>query len=337
MHYLITGHTGFKGAWLTLMLREGGHAVSGIALDPLPGSLFEQAELRYELCSDERLDIRDADGMQAALSRIQPDVVIHLAAQPLVRQSYRDPRGTMETNVWGTLNVLEAVRSATSVRACLVVTTDKVYRNDGRTQGYVESDALGGTDPYSASKAMADLATQSLRASFESPPIAIARAGNVIGGGDIAEDRLLPDLVSAFSAGATAKIRNPNAVRPWQHALDCLNGYLLLVEAMLTDGTQGEWNFGPDPAGLRSVAEVADAAAMRWAGSAAWETDNQAHPHEAGILTLNASKARERLGWRDRLSFDSAVEWTVEWTQAVRSGESAVDVSRRQVREHLSL
>lgn len=336
MHYLITGHTGFKGAWLTLMLREGGHAVSGIALDPLPGSLFEQAELRDELCSDERLDIRDSHGMQAALSRIQPDVVIHLAAQPLVRHSYRDPRATMETNVWGTLNVLEAVRLAPSVRACLVVTTDKVYRNDGRTQGYVESDPLGGKDPYSASKAMADLATQSLRASFEGPPIAIARAGNVIGGGDVAEDRLVPDLLAAFSTGAPAKIRNPDAIRPWQHTLDCLNGYLLLVEAMLADGIEGEWNFGPDPAGLRSVGEVADAAATRWAGAAAWEIDNREHPHEAGILTLNAAKARKRLGWRDRLSFDSAVEWTVDWTQAVRSGASALDVSRYQVREYLA-
>lgn len=336
MHYLITGHTGFKGAWLTLLLRESGHTVSGISLDPLPGSLFERAVLHNDLIHDERLDIRESSGLAKALTLAQPDVVIHLAAQPLVRESYRDPRGTFETNVLGTLNVLEAVRSTPSVQACLVITTDKVYRNDGRLRGYVESDPLGGHDPYSASKAMADLATQSMRASFVCPPTAIARAGNVIGGGDIGRDRLLPDLVSAFSTGAPARIRNPRAVRPWQHVLDCLSGYLILIDAMLADGVQGEWNFGPDPAGFRTVEDVANAAAIYWGESASWEVDGGDHPSEAGVLTLNAIKAREELGWRDRLDTDAAIAWSIEWARQVRSGTSALEVSRRQVLEYLT-
>lgn len=336
MHYLITGHTGFKGSWLTLVLREGGHTVSGIALDPIPGSLFDQAALQEQFASDQRIDIRHPEAVQEAVGRIQPDVVIHLAAQPLVRESYRDPRGTLGTNVWGTLNVLEAVRSTPSVKGCLVVTTDKVYRNDGRIEGYVESDPLGGLDPYSASKAMADLATQSLRASFDGPPIAIARAGNVIGGGDTAEDRLLPDLLTAFAAGTPARIRNPRAIRPWQHTLDCLSGYLLLVDAMLADGLEGEWNFGPDPSGFRTVAEVADAAAAQWGVSASWEADDREYPHESAVLTLNAAKSRDRLGWRDRLELDSALAWTIDWAKAVASGADALEVSRDQVREYLA-
>lgn len=336
MHYLITGHTGFKGAWLTLMLMEGGHRVSGMALDPLPGSLFEQAQLQGSLAWDDRLDIREAKAVKEALVRVQPDVVVHLAAQALVRESYRDPRGTLETNVWGTFNVLEAVRATSSVQACLVVTTDKVYRNDGRLNGYVESDPLGGDDPYSASKAMADLGAQSMRASFEGPPIAIARAGNVIGGGDIAQDRLIPDLISAFSCGEPARIRNPQAVRPWQHTLDCLSGYVLLTEAMLADGVQGQWNFGPEPSGFRTVGECGDAAAAQWGALASWAVDEGEHPHEAGVLTLNSTKAREDLGWRDRLDFESSISWTIDWAQAVCSGASAYEVSRSQVREYLS-
>lgn len=318
------------------MLRESGHTVSGIALDPLPKSLFERAELHHELVSDDRVDVRNAREVREAVGRIQPDVVIHLAAQPLVRESYRDPRGTLETNVWGTINVLDALQSTSSVRAGLIITTDKVYRNDGRRQGYVESDPLGGVDPYSASKAMADLATQSMRESFEGPPISIARAGNVIGGGDIAEDRLLPDLISAFSSGTPARIRNPQAVRPWQHVLDCLSGYLLLVDGMLADGVEGEWNFGPDPAGFLTVKEVADAAAEQWGRSASWEIDAGEHPHEAEVLTLNASKARIVLNWRDRLDVHTSLGWTIDWTQAMLSGSSALEISRQQVRAYLA-
>jgi CDP-glucose 4,6-dehydratase len=222
MHYLLTGHTGFKGTWLSLLLSSAGHEVSGISLNPVEGSLFSRVRPRDLLNADVRLDIRDAAAVHEQIARIAPDVVIHLAAQPLVRESYRDPRGTFDTNVWGTINVLEATRRTESVQATLIVTTDKVYRNDGRSTGYVESDPLGGHDPYSASKAMADLATQSWRASYPGTPIAIARAGNVIGGGDVSPDRLMPDLIAAFATGTPARIRNPRAIRPWQHVLDCL-------------------------------------------------------------------------------------------------------------------
>jgi CDP-glucose 4,6-dehydratase len=200
----------------------------------------------------------------------------------------------------------------------------------------VLEDFFHGQDPYSVSKAMADLAAQSLRSSFEGPPIAIARAGNVIGGGDVAENRLLPDLIASFSAGIPARIRNPRAVRPWQHVLDCLSGYVALTESMLAYGVQGEWNFGPDPTGFRTVEEVANLAARQWGEPASWEVDDGEYPHEAGLLTLNAAKARAELGWRDRLDFESALGWSVDWARAIYSGESAREVSRRQVREYLA-
>jgi len=215
MHYLITGHTGFKGAWLTIWLESLGHEVSGISLDPLSGSLFETANLSDLLANDFRLDIRDAPAVRATISKTSPDVVFHMAAQPLVRESYKDPRGTFETNVMGTLNVLEAVSATPSVKAHVVITTDKVYRNVNQVAGYKETDPLGGDDPYSASKAMADILTHSWVTSFGGPPTAIARAGNVIGGGDVSPDRLLPDLLTSYSAGIAPTLRYPEAVRPW--------------------------------------------------------------------------------------------------------------------------
>lgn len=331
MRYLITGHTGFKGAWLTLLLTEAGHEVSGVALDPLPGALFERMRGQDLLREDVRLDIRDAHAIRQAVQRIAPDVVVHLAAQPLIRESYRDPRGTMDTNVWGTINVLEAVGATESVQCTLVVTTDKVYRNDGRAIGYVEQDPLGGHDPYSVSKAMADLATQSWRTSYPGAPVAIARAGNVIGGGDVAADRLMPDLLAGFSSGQAVNIRYPDAVRPWQHVLDCINGYQLLVDHMLAHGTEGEWNFGPEPGGLQTVADVADAAARLWGPDAEWEASSDQHPAEAATLTLNTAKARECLGWRDRLDTQRAIAWTVEWQKEVLAGGDPRQVTLRQI------
>ena len=331
MHYLVTGHTGFKGAWLTLLLISRGHTVSGIALDPAPNSLFQLAGLGGLLESDVRLDIRNADRLSASIEQISPDVVIHLAAQPLVRESYRSPRETFETNAMGTLNILEATQTQPSIRARLIVTTDKVYRNVGQTQGYVESDALGGRDPYSASKAMADLLTQSWVASYPGPPTAIARAGNVIGGGDVSPDRLLPDLLRSFERGETARIRNPSAVRPWQHVLDCLNGYLLLIDELTSRGSQGEWNFGPGPESFVDVARLADLAASFFGKGASWEADVVEHPHEAAFLTLDATKAGSELGWCDKLGFEDAVQWTVEWHQTGRSEGNALQVSRDQI------
>ena len=331
MHYLVTGHTGFKGAWLTMMLANAGHRVSGIALDPVDGALYDVARVGELVEHDHRLDIRDAQAVRTALGETKPDVVIHMAAQPLVRESYASPRWTMETNVMGTFNVLDAVAATSSVTAQVIITTDKVYRNVNQVAGYVESDALGGHDPYSASKAMADLLTQSWTASFPGCPTAIARAGNVIGGGDVSTDRLLPDLLHAFSTGRTAEIRFPDAVRPWQHVLDCLNGYAMLADGVLAGDAAGQWNFGPGPESFVTVGAVADLAVGMWGETAAWAPTPGDHPHEAVLLALDATKARTQLGWRDRLSFNESLEWTVEWAKRVRSGEDARDVCLEQL------
>jgi CDP-glucose 4,6-dehydratase len=332
MHYLITGHTGFKGAWLTLMLRSAGHQVSGLSLDPEPGSLFEQAYLADFLEFDIRADIRDFNSLKAGFSAIGPDAVFHLAAQPLVRESYLSPRETMETNVIGTMNVIDASRSVGSVGGLVVITTDKVYRNVNQVAGYLEGDALGGHDPYSASKAMADILTQSWIASFPGLPISIARAGNVIGGGDVCKDRFLPDLMSGFAAGSVVPLRYPDAVRPWQHVLDCLQGYMILMDRTLSNSLPfGDWNFGPGPASFKTVAEMADLAASMWGGGAQWNNVGGDHPHEAGLLALDATRARTELNWHDRLDFDSAVSWTVDWYKSVSLGDQPLELTQRQI------
>jgi CDP-glucose 4,6-dehydratase len=331
MHYLVTGHTGFKGSWLTLLLTSRGHTVSGLALDPPAGGLFEAGRLSELVEHDKRVDIRDAAATAAAVVAVSPDVVIHMAAQPLVRESYRAPRETFETNVMGTLNVIEAVQNTPSVRAHVVITTDKVYRNVNQEAGYVENDALGGHDPYSASKAMADILTQSWVTSFPGVPTAVARAGNVIGGGDVSADRLLPDLINSFAAGNTPVLRYPGAVRPWQHVLDCLNGYLTLAEALVSGGGEGVWNFGPGRESFVDVAHVADLVAQQWGHGASWTTDTGENPHEANLLALDASKAETELGWRNRLSFTNSVEWTVNWAREVRGGHDARAVTTAQI------
>ena len=336
MHVLVTGHTGFKGAWLSLLLGERGFDVSGIALDPDPGSLFEIAEIGDVLRQDVRQDIRDRDATVSAIRRVAPDVVIHMAAQPLVRRSYAEPRLTIESNVMGTLSVLEGIEAAGTVSAAVMVTTDKVYRNVGRGDGYEEADALGGRDPYSASKSMADILVASWAASFDSCPIAIARAGNVIGGGDVSKDRLVPDLIRGFMTGEPARLRNTEAVRPWQHVLDCLNGYLLLVDELGSGAGSGAWNFGPDASSFRTVRDVADHAARTWGHGARWISDEREHPHEEAVLTLNAQRARRELGWRDVLDFDDAVDWTVDWYKRVEEGSSPLDVTQEQIKEYES-
>lgn len=319
MHYLVTGHTGFKGAWLVLLLRSRGHTVSGLALDPLKGSLFETARVAEFLEDDRRVDIREAEATAAAIREISPDVVFHLAAQPLVRRSYADPRETFETNVMGTLNVLEAVSTTPSVAAQVIITTDKVYRNVDQRAGYRESDPLGGDDPYSSSKAMADLLTQSWVKSFPGVPTAIARAGNVIGGGDVSPDRLMPDLLNSYSLGEPASLRYPLAVRPWQHVLDCLNGYLALSDALLAGTGAGEWNFGPGEESFVAVGEVADITARLWGDGAKWHAPGGAYLHEANLLALDSAKAITKLGWSNRLRFPQSVEWTVDWYRAVKN------------------
>jgi len=292
-----------------------GHTVSGISLDPLEKSLFNQATLSEIFANDVRLDIRNREELVKTIEKLDPEVIIHLAAQPLVRESYKFPVETFETNVIGTLNVLEATRHLKNLKATLVITTDKVYKNHNHLRGYVETDELGGDDPYSASKAAADIATQSWITSFATSPMAIARAGNVIGGGDWASDRIIPDLVKAYSTGDLPILRYPDAIRPWQHVFDCLNGYLALVNAQLSTGVGGEWNFGPDLAQKHSVAELVAIFARGWGvlGSQSWKSDGAEHPHEAGYLLLDSTKARKELGWIDKLVFEESIYWTVDW------------------------
>jgi CDP-glucose 4,6-dehydratase len=336
MHYLITGHTGFKGSWLALMLEMQGHTVSGIALDPPAKSLFNQAELSPIFKHDLRLDIRDRAAMKQAVEKVDPEVIIHLAAQPLVRESYRIPVETFDINVLGTLNILEATRELKNLQAALIITTDKVYKNHNHLRGYVETDELGGDDPYSASKAAADIAAQSWIKSFAKVPMAIARAGNVIGGGDWAQDRIIPDLVNAYSSGNLPTLRYPDAIRPWQHVLDCLNGYLMLIDHQLTNGVGGEWNFGPDLSEKHSVGDLVTAFAEKWGHSGQlWNFESTNQPHEAGYLLLDSSRAREHLGWADKLSFEDAIRWSVDWYQGVFT-HSALEVTRKQIKAHLA-
>lgn len=335
MRYLVTGHTGFKGSWLSLWLEQLGHSVHGLALDPARDGLYERASVAEVMTSDTRGDIRDITLVKSVVNSVQPDVVIHMAAQPLVRESYRNPRWTLETNVMGTLNVLEAVHECDTVKANLIVTTDKVYRNVSQIAGYGESDSLGGEDPYSASKAMAELLTHSWVTSFSGPATATARAGNVIGGGDVSPERLMPDIITACEKGVSPVLRYPNAVRPWQHVLDCLNGYLMLVDRLLTlspeSSNQGSWNFGPDEKNFLSVGELTSLALQAWGSEHSWVQAADARYHEASLLTLDASKSKIELGWRERLPLLDAVEWTVEWHKAVSSGRSPKGITQDQI------
>ena len=333
MHYLITGHTGFKGAWLSMLLRERGHRVSGISLQPETEALFSRANVASFLEDDIRCDIRESSMLSSHFKEINPDVVIHLAAQALVRESYKNPIGTFETNVIGTLNVVKASQQVSNLKAQLIVTTDKVYKNTGQKTGYTETDALGGKDPYSASKAMADLAVQSWISSFENAPTVIARAGNVVGGGDVCANRLIPDLTQSYSTGLTPRLRAPNSVRPWQHVLDCLNGYLMLVDAVIQNEAGGAWNFGPDENQSKTVADVANIAGAVWGAEKNWENDLGNHPHETSMLILNSNKARAELGWSDKLNFKESVEWTIKWYKNVNAGSDPLVETLKNIRE----
>jgi CDP-glucose 4,6-dehydratase len=338
---LVTGHTGFKGAWLWLFLERLGAKLTGIALAPeTDPNLSVLAGLTADPRSVE-LDIRDGERLTAAVITAAPEVVIHIAAQALVRKSYAAPAETYATNVLGTINVLEAVRRAPSVRAVVVVTTDKCYENREWPWAYREEDRLGGHDPYSSSKAAAEIATASWRDSFfssGSAAIATARAGNVIGGGDWATDRLIPDCARAFVAGRTAEIRNPQAIRPWQHVLEPLSGYLLLAEALLrapSSATEA-WNFGPYDSDTETVEQVVQAFARAWGDTANWALGSGAHPHEARTLRVDAAKARERLGWRPQLDLQTAVNWSAEWYFRWAAGESARALCHDQIDLYLA-
>ena len=335
MRYFITGHTGFKGSWLTLWLTSQGHEVYGLSLDPEAGSLFELAEVG-ELCAvDQRGEIRDPEIVKAAVKNSEPDVVVHMAAQPLVLDSYKRPRWTFETNVMGTLNVLEAVGLQKNVKGLLVVTTDKVYRNLNQREGYLETDPLGGNDPYSASKAMADILTHSWAKSFPGTKTAVARAGNVIGGGDVSPDRLLPDIVASLRAGASPILRHPEAVRPWQHVLDCLNGYRTLIDALIAENEEldfdGGWNFGPNSDSFVSVGEITTKAMKHWGSSGTWIEDSNEKLQEARLLALDSTRAEAALGWSNLLSVEDALALTLDWYRATVNESSVREVTLKQI------
>ncbi|ARV82924.1 CDP-glucose 4,6-dehydratase [Mycobacterium intracellulare] len=327
---LVTGHTGFKGSWLCLWLEALGSHVVGLALDPSSEpSHWNLLNLSVE---DHRVDIRDEAAVRAVLTAERPEIVFHLAAQPFVRRSYRDPVTTWATNVMGTLHLLEAVRHTPDVRAVVIVTTDKCYENREWPWAYRERDRLGGHDPYSASKAGAELVAASHRTAFLHQPssalVATARGGNVIGGGDWSEDRLIPDLVRSVTAGEPLTIRSPHSTRPWQHVLDCLSGYLVLGQRLLAgDITCADaWNFGPDGDGNRTVEKVLSAV-VRTLPQVRWQLASGTQPHEAGLLQLDSSKAKMQLGWRPVWNLDNAIDHTATWyLRFLETGEvSSID------------
>jgi CDP-glucose 4,6-dehydratase len=336
---LVTGHTGFKGAWLTLWLQALGARVSGFA-DAIPTrpSLYELARVGEDGRAF-RADVRDRAAVRDAVDACAPEVVIHMAAQPFVRRSFADPHATFETNVMGTVNVLEAARRAPSVRVVVNVTSDKCYDNDPSRppRPFVESDPMGGHDPYSSSKGCAELVAGAYQRSFFSAAggstrIASARAGNVIGGGDWGEDRLVPDIVRGALEGREIPIRNPGAVRPWQHVLNPLSGYLQLGQRLLADDdVQGGWNFGPSPDDVRPVAWLVERLEAQWPGELRWSIDAGPHPHEARFLALDSTKAREELGWRPAWDLDDAVGAIVDWYTGFRDGRDMRAVTLTQL------
>ncbi len=338
----VTGHTGFKGSWLSLWLQQLGAKVTGYALSPPTSmNLFEQASVEQGMSSVIG-DVRDAAALLRALEHSQAEIVFHLAAQPLVRESYSDPVYTYSTNVMGTVNLLEAVRHSQSVKAIVNVTTDKCYENKEWVWGYRENEPLGGHDPYSSSKACSEIVTSSYRRSFfadratagRSINVASARAGNVIGGGDWSKDRLIPDALAAFALNKPVEIRFPNAIRPWQHVLEPLSGYLMLAEALYSDnGDQfaQAWNFGPLDEDAQSVQWIVENMVKIWAGQARWTKSSSPQPHEANYLKLDISKATQLLRWKPRMHLLQALEMTIAWSKASMLGKDSKALCLSQI------
>ncbi|CAN5835958.1 CDP-glucose 4,6-dehydratase [soil metagenome] len=355
---LVTGHTGFKGSWLSLWLARLGAEVHGYALQaPTEPALFNEADVEGCLASHCVGDVRDSAALAARIRAIEPEVVFHLAAQPLVRRSYSEPRETYDVNVMGTVNLLEAVRAAESVRVCQVVTSDKCYENREWVYAYRESDPMGGYDPYSSSKGCAELVTAAYRRSFfsqrlgDEAPVSLStvRAGNVIGGGDWAEDRIIPDCIRALEIGKTIPVRNPDAVRPWQHVLEPLSGYLHLAASQSHKPVvfADAWNFGPDGAGNLPVRELVELLVTQWGSGASWEDLSPAvsdaardRLHEATFLKLDITKSQSLLGWRPVLSVPGAIQLTVEWyrTRGEQTRSSRVrDLCLQQIEDYVEL
>lgn len=343
----VTGHTGFKGSWLSLWLQNLGADITGYALKPPTApSLFEEARVAEGMKSIEG-DIRDFVFLKSSIEAAQPEIIIHMAAQSLVRYSYEHPVETYATNVMGTVHILEAVRTTPSIRAVVNITTDKCYENRESIWGYREDDPMGGYDPYSNSKGCAELVTAAYRSSFfngkdydnHGVAVATVRAGNVIGGGDWAEDRLLPDILSGFEQGKVVTIRNPHAIRPWQHVMEPLRGYLTLAERLFESGTvfaQG-WNFGPNEDGAKPVGWIVDKMAALWGGGAQWQLDSCDHPHEAHYLKLDISKARSQLDWRPALSLEDALRLIVYWARQRQAGADVRDLTLAQIHDYQRL
>ena len=339
---LLTGHTGFKGCWTLLWLQRLGAEVHGLALEP-PSEPALWNSVGRPLGDQSLGDIRDCERVRHAFEAARPEVVIHMAAQALVHSSYEDPDGTFDTNVLGLVRILDAARRSTSVRAVVNVTSDKCYENREQLWAYREDEAMGGSDPYSASKGCAELVTTSYRRSFfnksEGAQLASGRAGNVIGGGDWARDRLVPDCVRAFSAGEPVLIRNPLATRPWQHVLEPISGYLTLAQALIEKGAEvaDGWNFGPSDDEAWTVARVVGALTGAWGEGARVEQDPKFHAKEAMLLRVDATKARVRLGWRPRLTTAEGLQWTMDWYKGVRAGQDPFDATHRQIDAYQAL
>ena len=338
----LTGHTGFKGSWLSIWLSSMGAKVTGYALAPnTTPNLFDVLAIDSLIEKSHIADIRDLATLQKSMSEAKSDIVIHMAAQPLVRYSYANPVETYATNVMGTVHVLESTRTLESVRATVVVTTDKCYENREREAGYREDEAMGGFDPYSSSKGCAELVTSAYRQSYFSKSVnhlASARAGNVIGGGDWSQDRLIPDAIKAFEANKSLMIRNPLATRPWQHVLEPLSGYLILAQALYEQGAAyaSAWNFGPRDDDNRTVQEVVNLLISSWGNSARWEKEGSEQPHEAHLLKLDCSKAHTQLGWTPKWSLELAMQNIVQWQKAFQTKENMQAVSLAQINQYMN-
>tara|TARA_B110000008_G_scaffold61680_1_gene61477 strand:+ start:14016 stop:15080 length:1065 start_codon:yes stop_codon:yes gene_type:complete len=338
----LTGHTGFKGGWIALWLNDMGAKVHGFSLSPSSkNNFFTVAKVESQIESSTIGDIRNEEELQAAMLFVSPDIVIHMAAQPLVHESYDDPVGTYATNVMGTIHVFEAIRKSSSVKAVLNITTDKCYENHERFWAYRENEAMGGHDPYSSSKGCSELVTSAYRRSFLNKTgvqVATVRAGNVIGGGDWAYDRLIPDFLRALDANETMVIRSPKAIRPWQHVLEPLSGYLVLIQKLFDEGEAfaDGWNFGPDDSDSKPVEWIVNHLCNQTTG-ANWKINQELQPHEANILRLDSTKAKINLGWKPNWNIDIALSKTLEWHNDWKRGSDMLEKSLKQIHEYEAL
>ncbi|MFT6137618.1 MAG: CDP-glucose 4,6-dehydratase [Cyclobacteriaceae bacterium] len=338
----LTGHTGFKGSWLCIWLNSMGATVKGYSLTPnTEPNLFTKANISKEIQSDIG-DIRDLEQLSQSMASFNPEILIHMAAQPLVRLSYIDPVGTYSTNVIGTVNVLEAARSCSNLKAIVAITTDKCYENNEWDWGYRENEPMGGYDPYSSSKGCAELVTSAYRRSFfngkDTAFLASARAGNVIGGGDWADDRLVPDILKAFEQSKPVVVRNPLSTRPWQHVLEPLSGYLVLAQELFNNGHEyaEPWNFGPKDEGCQPVHWILDKMVAKWGDGATWELDKNNNPHEAGFLKLDCSKAANRLKWQPKWNLEETLELIIDWHQSYIKGNDVKEACLSQIKKYIN-